>query len=174
MPEIPVMNEGVEGVEGTPQPPVPETLPEPPADQIQVPTAEIPVPGDGASPETLSELDGEPQPPAEPPVVSPEAIAAMTEEAPATVSPEALAAMTEDAPAATVSPEALAAMEEPDDAGTITADVTVEDEGDGKPIFDLGDVVMSAGQGPYDAVNSVLDLSSVSYTHLTLPTSNHV
>ena len=142
MSEIPVMNEGAEGVEGTPQSPVPETLPETPADQMQAPTAEIPVPGAGASPETLSELDGEPQSPAEPPVVSPEAIAAMTEEAPATVSPEA-----------------LAAMEEPDDAGTITADVTVEDEGDGKPIFDLGDVVMSAGQGPYDAVNSVLDLS---------------
>ena len=159
MPEIPVMNEGVEGVEGTPQSPVPETLPETPADQMQVPTAEIPVLGAGASPETLSELDGEPQSPAEPPVDSPEAIAAMSEEAPTTVSPESLTAMTEDVPAATVSPEALAAMEEPDDAGTITADVTVEDEGDGKPIFDLGDVVMSAGQGPYDAVNSVLDLS---------------
>lgn len=159
MPEIPIMNEGAEGVEGTPQSPAPETLPEPPADQMQVPTAESPVPGAGASPETLSELDGEPQSPAEPPVVSPEAIAAMSEEAPATVSPEAIAAMTEDAPAATVSPEALAAMEEPDDAGAITADVTVEDEGDGKPIFDLGDAVMSAGQGPYDAVNSVLDLS---------------
>ena len=56
MPEIPVMNEGVEGVEGTPQSPVPETLPETPADQMQAPTAESPVPGAGASPETLSQL----------------------------------------------------------------------------------------------------------------------
>ena len=44
MPEIPIMNEGAEGVEGTPQSPAPAPLPEEPADQMPEAPSESPLP----------------------------------------------------------------------------------------------------------------------------------
>lgn len=157
MSEFPVMNAGAEGEEDTPTAPVSLTGQVPPAAPLSQVSHQAGMPEGGVSPDTLAEADGERLVPSEEAPVPSDA-PAPAQEAP-TVSPEALAAMSQEAPADVVSPEALAAMSEPAESTDITAEVSVENEEDGKPVFDLADTLMSAGQGPYDAVNSALDLS---------------
>ena len=159
MPQLPVMNAGAEREEDTPMAPVSLSKQVSPAPSLSQVPSQTTMPEGGASPDTLAEADGERQVPSEEAPVPLDA-PAPAEEVPANVvSPESLAAMSEEVPANVVSPEALAAMAEPDESAGITAEVSVENEADGKPVFDLADTLMSAGQGPYDAVNSALDLS---------------